>query len=492
MKTAIYVRVSTEEQAKEGFSIGAQKDKLQNYIKIMDWELCGIYIDEGISGKNITDRPDINRLIADIKKNKINNVLVFKIDRLTRSIRDLVSLMDLFQEYNCGFSSLTESIDTNTASGRMFIKIIGIFAEFERENLIERVSIGKEKKARDGYTNSSIAAYGYSRELGNRLITVNKEEAKIVKKIFSMYLKKHNTFEAIAKELNMRGIKSYSGREWIGKSIIYILSNPIYAGKVRHAVNDKDRYFEAQGKHDAIISEETFAKVQSKLAKMQVTRKKTPKDVNYYCGTLKCGICGEKMTTHGHYLKDKEGNDVYYCSYVCSARYNNKCTCNASTISHRKVDKGFIKYISNIKDFTIEKDMEINVDEESQEDTATLKAEYETRLTKLLKKEKDIMTLYISDKIAFSEYNKMVELIKKDIQAYEDKISELDSDRNVSVELNMKDIIINLRENWELLTDAERMQFLQTNVNSIYVVNEQSETGARWTAKVKKIEFYKG
>ena len=92
MKTGIYVRVSTEEQAKEGFSIRAQQDRLKDYIKIKDWELCDIYIDDGISGKNITDRPAINRMIKDVMDKKIDNVLVFKIDRLTRSTKDLISL----------------------------------------------------------------------------------------------------------------------------------------------------------------------------------------------------------------------------------------------------------------------------------------------------------------------------------------------------------------------------------------------------------------
>jgi site-specific DNA recombinase len=119
----VYCRVSTEEQAKEGFSIRAQQDKLKDYIKIKGWELEGIYIDDGISGKNITDRPEVNRLISDVVKGNVENVLVFKIDRLTRSTKDLISLMDLFNEKKCAFNSLMESIDTHTPSGRMFIKV---------------------------------------------------------------------------------------------------------------------------------------------------------------------------------------------------------------------------------------------------------------------------------------------------------------------------------------------------------------------------------
>jgi len=189
LNTAIYVRVSTEEQAKEGYSIRAQIDKLKSYIMIKDWTFYKVYADEGISGKNITDRPAINELIADIKAGRVNNVLVYKIDRLTRSTRDLIELTELFIDQNCAFNSLMESIDTKTASGRMFLKIIGIFAEFERENIIERVTLACEKKVKEGYTLGNFTtSYSYDREKGERVQTINPAEAEIVKEIYAMYV----------------------------------------------------------------------------------------------------------------------------------------------------------------------------------------------------------------------------------------------------------------------------------------------------------------
>ena len=126
----IYVRVSTEEQALNGFSIRAQIEKLKSYCTIKEWIIYDIYQDEGLSGKNIKDRKELNRLLSDIKTKKINNVLVYKIDRLTRSTKDLIDLIDFFNNNNCSFNSFTENIDTLSATGRMFIKILGIFAEF--------------------------------------------------------------------------------------------------------------------------------------------------------------------------------------------------------------------------------------------------------------------------------------------------------------------------------------------------------------------------
>jgi len=109
LNTAIYVRVSTEEQAKEGYSIRAQIDKLKSYIMIKDWTFYKVYADEGISGKNITDRPAINELIADIKAGRVGNVFVYKIDRLTRSTRDLIDLTEIFKDHSCNFNSLMEA-----------------------------------------------------------------------------------------------------------------------------------------------------------------------------------------------------------------------------------------------------------------------------------------------------------------------------------------------------------------------------------------------
>ena len=146
MPTGVYIRVSTEDQATEGFSINAQKEKLTKYAEINDWQILDYYIDDGISGKNIKDRPEITRMLNDIKKRKIKNVLVYKLDRLTRSLLNLMELINLFETYDCSLNSHTEKLDTSNAVGRMFVKILGTFAEFERENLAERVIFGYEQK----------------------------------------------------------------------------------------------------------------------------------------------------------------------------------------------------------------------------------------------------------------------------------------------------------------------------------------------------------
>jgi len=225
--TGIYVRVSTEEQAQEGFSVRAQIEKLKSYALLKDWDIFDIYADEGISGKNIVDRPAINRLIADIESGKVNNVLVFKVDRLTRNTKNLLELVELFEDCNCSFNSLTESIDTETPSGRMFLKIIGIFAEFERENLATRLRLGFERKVKEGYTLATrFTSYGYIRENGERIQTIHPDEAKIVKEIFSMFVEKNMAMLKIARTLNERKVPTKGNSLWDATAIKTTLNNP--------------------------------------------------------------------------------------------------------------------------------------------------------------------------------------------------------------------------------------------------------------------------
>lgn len=261
MKTGIYVRVSTEEQVVDGFSINAQIDKLSKYADSLDWEVVDYYIDEGISGKNLSDRGEVNRLISDVISGKINNVLVYKLDRITRSMKDLIYLIELFDKYGCTFNSQTEKIDTSNAVGRMFIKIIGIFAEFERENLAERVSFGYEQKTREGnYTNCN-GVYGYDYIKGYGLV-VNAVEKDIVNNIFTWYLSGESML-GIARYLSELGVPTKRGGKWRCSTIKSILTNPLYIGVVRYGLHKKNG-FEVVGKNiESIVDEDVFYKVQN-------------------------------------------------------------------------------------------------------------------------------------------------------------------------------------------------------------------------------------
>jgi len=489
MNTAIYVRVSTDEQAKEGYSVRAQIDKLKNYIQIKDWGFYKVYADEGISGKNITDRPAINELIADIKSGKVNNVLVYKIDRLTRSTKDLIELTELFNKSKCGFNSLMESIDTQTASGRMFLKIIGIFAEFERENTIERITLACEKKVKEGYTLAGFTtSYGYDREPGDKIQRINHTEAKVVKEIFNMYLDGNLSYAAIARNLNHRAIKPKLGKSWHQASIRGVLTNPNYIGKVRYGLVGTDHYFEAEGKHEPIISDDVFHATQKKMGNIKrVAFTKRPKEDVYFCGVLYCAECGERMQTNGEYKINKKGEQVVNQGYRCPNKL--KGLCDTARFSHNKMESAFEDYMENIEDLTAKPDDVLLGEKNKQESiNSLLMEEYQNAIAKLTKREKELMSMYINEQINFDSFQQLIEHLTKEKNSYLEQINNIQADLTEDILLTVEDITTNFRENWKALTNGEKQQFLHNYIEKITASSKKEEG---YKVKVLQLKFNK-
>ncbi len=458
------MRVSTEDQAKDGFSIHAQREKLSSYANICDWEIVDYYIDEGISAKNTKDRPDINRLINDVKSGKVNNVLVYKLDRLTRSVKDLITLIELFEQYNCTFSSVTEKLETGTATGRMFIKIIGIFAEFERENLAERVSFGYEQKTREGnYTNTN-GVNGFDYIVGKGDLIVNELEKEIVNRIYNMYLEGTSMLK-IARTFNSEQIPSKRGGYWSQSTIKSILTNPLYIGKIRYGVNKKiqNKAFQVNGEQESLIDKDTFKSVQEMILKRKhYNSKKYPSENAYFSSVLRCHKCGSRF-----HPKQQKQNGKYYITYYCNNKQINKC--NSSGISHTKVLNAFEEYISNI---TLNKSIEIkpNIDNKTKEEKLI------RELDNIDKKRKRLQMLFIDEQINNSDYKEMITKLEDD----RDKINEsrkLICSEQEKVDYNdIKKLITNVKKNWDYLDESERNMFINQFIKyiNIDVINGKS------------------
>lgn len=489
-ETGIYVRVSTEEQAQEGYSIRAQEEKLSDYARIKEWSIYKIYSDEGISGKNITERPAINDMIDDIKKGLVKNVLVFKIDRLTRNTADLIHLVDLFNSHDCAFNSLMESIDTLTASGRMFLKIIGIFAEFERENIVERTKLGFERKAKEGYSLCTrTASYGYDRKNGDKVQRINEYEAIIVKEIFDMFTNKHISFLDIARILNRRGIATKENSVWHARTVKNVLTNCNYVGRVRYATKDKKRAFECDGVHEPIITEELFDETQALIKKISTkSYTKRPKEEHYFSGILVCAKCGGKMVTHGDYKKLKDGSRVWRGGYRCS-NYLKK-TCNASNMTHKNVEKAFSEYISNFEDFNVIDDLQFSKKEEIKTQNLELINILQKKLKNLENKEREITGLYINNSLDFESYISIKKSLDVEKQNITIELNTLKSSEDEEIAIKKEDIIKNLKANWDLLGNIERRQFLVRFVDKIEIINEV-QNNRRGIIKITGVEFSK-
>lgn len=457
-KTGIYLRVSTEEQAKEGFSINAQKEKLTSYANINDWEIYDFYIDDGISGKNIVDRPSINRLIEDVKCGNVNNVLIYKLDRLTRSVKDLINLIELFEEYNCSFNSVTEKLDTSNAVGRMFIKIIGIFAEFERENLAERVSFGYEQKTREGnYTNTN-GVNGYDYIVGSGELVVNDIEKDIVNRIYDLYLEGTSMLK-IAKQFNEEKVPTKRGGDWSQSTIKSILTNPLYIGKIRYGVGKKNqsKAFKVDGTQETIIDEDKFYKAQEVMKKRKhYCNKKFPSEKAYFTTALRCHKCGAKF----HPKMSKQANgDKIYITYYCNNRQIARC--ESSGISHIKVLDEFENYIKNI---TLKpmKDLSINKKKTKKEDNII------KELNKLETKRKNLQSLFINGEITSNDYQDMIKIIEDKKNYLNNTLSNLKAPKEDELSLlDIQDIIIDFKKNWDYLNTTERNNFITQFVKKI-------------------------
>ena len=468
--TGIYIRVSTEEQAKEGFSINAQKEKLKQYVFARGWDIYSFYIDDGISGKNLKDRPEVLRLLEDVKEGKINNVLVYKIDRLTRSTKNLIELIDLFAETGCAFNSLMESIDTTTATGRMFIKIVGIFAEFERENLAERVSFGIEQKAREGnYINcGGVYGYDYDKAIGD--IAINQDEAEMIGKIYEMYLK-GTSFSRICKWLTERSVPTKRGGRWDPSTIESILTNPLYIGKIRYGLaNQKESFVVDDTRYPHIVDEDTFNRVQAVLQNRQkYTQRQYPGENTYFLSFLVCDDCGRRLTTNQH-VDTRSKNKRLNVNYICSSRKHGECSCRG--FSQNKMDKAFQEYFGNLENFPKE---ESAVIEEKPSNMEGQRASIEKKLAQNSKRLEDIRLLFTQDKLSFEEYREFSGTLSVQAQQLHEELAQLEPVKEEE-EIDLaaiQDIITDLRANWVNLTNAEKKQFLMMFVESIYVRNEE-------------------
>ena len=258
-KIAIYTRVSTEDQAKEGFSLDAQLDKLRSYCKARDWNIAGEYIDDGYSGRNVK-RPAYYQMLEELDNWDI--LLVIKMDRIHRNSKNFMLMMEDLKIQGKEFVSMTESLDTSTAMGRFVMDIIQRIAQLESEQIGERVYIGMEQKAK---TNGGILGfnipYGYNYE--NSKLIINDNEASQVKKIFKLYLDGYS-MKKISGMLNEKEIPTKQNKNWGSQTISTILKNPLYCGYLHW-----EDYLNP-GDHIPIINKNTFNKVQKTIKEKNI------------------------------------------------------------------------------------------------------------------------------------------------------------------------------------------------------------------------------
>lgn len=263
--TALYIRVSTEKQATEGNSLDAQREKLTDYCRAMQWEVCEgqVYEDAGVSGKSAGNRPALQAMLQAAKDRKIQRIVVTKFDRLARNVKDLMDIMDTLNKVGCALVLLDINVDTGTPTGKLIAGIMGQLAEWERSLIGERVMSGKRHQAAHGEYNGSRCPLGY--DYANGVFTVN-DQAGTVRAVFEMFLN-GQPLNVIAKALNETQTPTALGGKWYPSTVRAILGNGAYAG-----LSQWDGVEAAQGAYPAIITPAVYEQAHRRLQALRPGR----------------------------------------------------------------------------------------------------------------------------------------------------------------------------------------------------------------------------
>lgn len=453
MRCAIYRRVSTDMQVEEGFSLEAQRIRLLAYAESQGWTVVEDYCDEGFSAKSL-ERPEMQRLIADISKKKFDIVLVYRLDRFVRSVVDLHELLQLMEQHDVKFKSATEIFDTTSATGRLFITLIATLAQWERETIAERVHLGMSKKAEQGERNGAPAPFGYDMVDGK--LVLNEDEAKWVRYIFDRY--ESVGAQTVARELNRKGVRTKRGETWSDFSVRYVLRNPIYAGYVRwnyetwsngHRKKTGSEIIVPINQDDfhPLISKEKYDDIQVLLRRRSA---KAFRSDNFYpfSGVAKCARCGYGMTGS---TKPKNG----YRYYKCRGRINFGI-CDMPLISEESIERAFLEALELAE-------AEIGI--EPPEQTMT-KEEIQRQMVRLKQKKERAEELYLEGDITKERYNKIIEEVREE----EKKLYEAES-LSVSAETvqAVKEMLRNIKREWSYFSYETKKKAVHSVFESITI-----------------------
>ena len=338
MRIAIYLRISTDE-AHQPYSLDAQEQRLRAYVASQpDWELVRVFTDQ-MSGAT-TERPELQRALTEAHARRFDLLLVYRVDRFARSVRGLATLLEQLDAAGVAFRSATEPFDTATPAGRMMVQMLGVFAEFERATIIDRVIAGMERKAARGEWCGGSRPFGYRIDADTGHLARNDDEAPLVPVIFDLYARKRLGAKAIANWLNTRGHRTKTGRPWGHAAVLTVLRNRAYLGEVFF----RDAYHPAP--HPPLVDTDSFALAQEVLvARGDDHAKRAANGSDYLLsGLIVCTRCDKR------YLGTAAvGNRYRYRYYTCYSRNRyGTDTCQADRLPADELDQAVLRALLDV------------------------------------------------------------------------------------------------------------------------------------------------
>ena len=419
----LYPRVSTEDQFRNGHSLDEQKERMLKLCDYKNYEVYKVYEDAGISAKNM-NRPAFQEMIQDIKDGKINKIIVYKLDRLTRSIKDLEEICTFLEENNCSLESMCEDINTSTANGKFFIRMLTILAQLEIERTSERTKFGMVGAVKKGHF-VGRPPIGYDKV--DKKLVINDIESEVIRRIFDFYIK-GIAANAITKLLNE---EKALNRKWIPTLVDRILSNEIYIGNYVHRKTVSDE--ESQkfvGVAPAIIEEEVFniAQIQKQKNLKNYKRKQT----YIFMQSIKCPKCGTIMGG----CSSKSHTGEKHCYYQCA---------NCKTrVSEKKIEKQMINFLDDMLDFFLLIDNTYKP--YLYQDTEKELKKCNKIIDELNTKEKRIKSAFVNGIVEEMELKDELDFIKNQKKITEEKIKDLTIKESTEDHKNEMKLIYNLKQ----------------------------------------------
>ena len=456
-RAALYIRVSTQEQAQEGYSVGEQKERLIAYCKAHDWVIAGIYVDGGYTGSNI-NRPGMQKLITETSKFDV--VLVYKLDRLSRSQRDTLYLIEeVFLPNNVDFVSMQESFDTATPFGKAMIGLLAVFAQLEREQIKERTRMGRIARAKSGlYHGGGYIPIGYDYEDGK--LTVNPYEAQQVQKIYEWYLN-GASLKVIADRMQEEGYTNRYGSysSWTG--IRYILENETYLGRIHFG----DVLVE--NAHEPIISEEQFKAVQvirEKRRKKYGTSSFQSKHL--LTGMIFCGHC------EGRYYLRNSGKYRYYSCYSRTKQIKEMVKDPECKNKHWKAEELEPIIDAQIREVLHSPELVADIAASRQQPVPVVQnTKIEKRIREIDRQISKLMELYQHDDIPPDVLGDSINKLyaeKTALQAYTPQAQEPDT---IPLDL-AQELAADAAEVWDFADEAQKRRIMQSLISRIVLTDD--------------------
>ena len=520
----IYTRVSTAMQI-DGYSLDAQKSRMKAFAEYNEYEIVGEYEDAGKSGKSIEGRAEFNRMMEDIKSGKdgVSFVLVFKLSRFGRNAADVLSTLQVMQDFGVNLICVEDGIDSSKDAGKLMISVLSAVAEIERENIRVQTMEGRIQKAREGKWNGGFAPYGYKLENGQLII--NEEEAAAIRVIFDQYVHTDMGANGLAKYLDQHGIHKIQRQN--GKKPLFdaslirrILKNPVYCGKIAYGrrrtekvhgtrndyrLVEQDDYLLVDGQHEGIVSEELWHEAQVKLLAQaekyeHVNRGKDTK-VHLLSGIVKCPICGAGMYGNKSIKHKSDGTkykDFFY--YGCKHRTmtrGHKCDYRKQIheeLLDSAVAEVIVKLVSNPK-FAAMMQEKINM----KVDTAAIEQEianYEKQLRQSYSVKSKLMeeidSLDPDDKHYYKRKADLDDRLYKMYDKIEDTENLLIAARakKMAIEAekltgdNIYKVLIYFDKLYAVMSEQEKRQIMESLISEIQIYPERQPNG-QWLKSIK-------